>query len=183
MKRDDLEKLGLEKDVIDQIMGLHGKDVEKAKADLTAAQTESATLKTQLDDANTTIEGFKALDVDGIKKAADDYKAKAEQAEADAKKQVEALKFGHALDQALTGVKAKDPVAVRAHLKLDDLKLSSEGAIIGLEDQLTTIKASHEFLFESDTPPLRIVAGGNTPPPAGDPVVAAMRKAAGLPPA
>ena len=90
------------------------------------------------------------------------------------------MKFDHALDAALTGVKAKDPVSVRAHLKLGDLKLSSEGAIIGLEDQLKAIRTSHEFLFEADKPAPTIVAGANNSTIIGDPLWTNMLKGAGL---
>lgn len=182
MKREELEKLGLEKDVIDQIMALHGKDVEKAKADLVTAQTETAALKTQLGEANAAIEGFKKLDVDGIKKAADEYKTKAEQAEAEAKRQVEGLKFDHALEGALVGAKAKNATAVRALLKVADLKLGEDGKIIGLDDQLKTIREANAFLFDAedaDPPPPQIVAGTNAPP-ATDPLWASMLKGAGL---
>ena len=48
MKREFLEKLGLEKDVIDQIMDENGKDVNKAKGQLELVQN-------QLTEANNTI--------------------------------------------------------------------------------------------------------------------------------
>ena len=108
MKRDELKKLGLEDDVIDQVMALHGVDLERHKQAAETSKAELEGVKKQLTDANTAIEGFKALDVDGIKKAADDWKAKAETAQKDAAAQVTALKFDHALDAALTAAKAKN---------------------------------------------------------------------------
>ena len=48
MKREFLEKLGLEKDVIDQIMDENGKDINKANGKLELVQK-------QLDEANNTI--------------------------------------------------------------------------------------------------------------------------------
>ncbi len=181
MKREDLIKLGIAEDLVDQIMSLHGKDLEKHKTTAEAAKTELDGVKAQLTEANKQIDDFKGMDIEGVKKGAEEWKQKAEQAEAEAQKQVAQLQFNHALDAALAGVKAKDPVAVRAHLKLDDLKLSTEGAIIGLDDQLKTIKDSHNFLFEDATPVPKIVTGGNNPPAVGDPVITAMRRAAGLP--
>ena len=38
MKREDLEKLELSKEAIDQIMALNGKDIEAGKGRLTAAE-------------------------------------------------------------------------------------------------------------------------------------------------
>lgn len=183
MKRDDLKALDLSDDVIDQIMALHGKSVEQSKTDLAAAQTDNTNLKAQLKEANTTIEGFKKLDVDGIQSAADEWKAKAEQAEADAKKQIDQLKFDHALEAALSGAKAKNPIAVRALLKTDDLKLSEDGKIAGLDDQIKAIRESDGFLFAADPgadPQPKIVAGAQTPGDVADPLWAAMLKGADL---
>src|SRR3989304_3141283 len=135
---------------------------KSCKASVTAAQAELGTLKTQPAEAGTTIEGFKKLDVDGIKKAADEWKTKAEQAQAEATKQVSALKFDYALNEALTGAKAKNAKAVRALLNAENLKMGDDGKIVGLTEQLEAIKKDNDYLFDSQTTPLpTIVTGGN----------------------
>lgn len=182
MKREELKALELADDVIDKIMALHGKDVEASKTALTTAQTELDNAKKQLTEANTAIEGFKKLDVDGIKAAADEWKTKAEQAQAEATAQVSKLKFDHALDGALTGAKAKNAKAVRALLSMETLKLNdADGSIVGLKDQLETLQKENDYLFESETPTPKIVLGGNNKPITEDALSAAMRKGAGLP--
>jgi len=181
MKREDLVKLEIAEELVDKIMALHGKDIEKHKTDLAAVTTERDGLKTQLADANTAIEGFKKLDVDGIKAAADEWKAKAEQAEKDAQAQIHTLKFEHALDGALTGAKAKNGKAVRALLQADALKLNEDGSILGLKEQLEKIKSEADYLFESDEPAPKIVAGGKSKSVITDPMILSARKAAGLP--
>ena len=98
MKREDLKALELSDEVIDQIMKLHGQDVEGQKSSLTQAQQTIDDLKNQVKVAGETIEGFKKLDVDGIKAAADEWKLKAEQAEAEANEKIAGLKFDHALE-------------------------------------------------------------------------------------
>ena len=52
-----------------------------AKGDFDAKNTEAKSLKNQLTEANKTIEGFKAMDMDGVRREAQEWKAKAEQAE------------------------------------------------------------------------------------------------------
>jgi hypothetical protein len=85
MNKEDLKKLGLTDDaVIDQIIVLHGKDIEGHKAKITTAQTELDGVKKQLTDANAQIESFKGMDIEGVKKSADEWKTKAEQAQAEA---------------------------------------------------------------------------------------------------
>jgi len=184
MKREDLKKLlgeSAAEDVVDKIMALHGKDVEDHKTKLSTAQTELDGLKKQLTEAGETIEGFKKLDIDGVKKSADDWKAKAEQAEKDAAAQIQQLKFEHALDGALTGAKAKNAKAVKALLDSQALKLNEDGSILGLKEQLEKVKSENDFLFESDEPTPKIVAGGKSKSVITDPMLLSARKAAGLP--
>jgi predicted nucleic acid-binding Zn-ribbon protein len=181
MKREELIKLGIAEELVDKIMALHGSDIESHKGKLTTSQAEIDGLKKQLTEANTTIEGFKKLDVDGIKAAADEWKAKAEAAQAEATKQVAALKFDHALDGALGTAKAKNAKAVKALLAMDALKLNeADGSILGLKEQLEKIKTDNDFLFESDQPTPKIVTGGNPTSTISDPMIQAARKAAGL---
>src|SRR5699024_1435010 len=87
MKREFLKELGLEDSVIDKIMAENGKDIENAKGDVSKLEAEIKTkekeletLQGQLKKANEQIEEFKDMDIDAIKKAADDYKEKYETA-------------------------------------------------------------------------------------------------------
>jgi len=181
MKRDDLKKLELTDEAIDAIMSLHGKSTQTAKSEAEQAKAEAENLKAQLQEASTTIEGFKAMKPDELKAAADEWKAKAEQAQADAAAQIAALRFETALDGALTGAKAKNPKAVKALLDAANLKYNeADGSIIGLNEQLEKVKADNDYLFESDKPAPRIVSGGNNSNVLDDKVVAAARAAAGL---
>ena len=93
MKTEFLKSLNLSQEVIDKIMAENGKDiaVEQKKAEKVIQERDSYKLKaesleTQVNDANTEIQKFKDMDIDGIKKAADDWKETAEKAKADAEK-------------------------------------------------------------------------------------------------
>ena len=180
MKRDDLKAKGLTDEQIDFVMGEYGRDVESHKAKLTTAQAELDSVKTQLTEASTTIDGFKALNVDQIKAAADEWKAKAEQAAKDAAAQISSLKFDHALDGALTGAKARNAKAVKALLDSNALKLNDDGSILGLNEQLAKIKSENDYLFDGEAADPKIVAGGNSKSVISDPMMIAVRKAAGL---
>lgn len=183
MKREDLKALGLEDAAIESIMKLHGADIESHKATITTLTSERDTFKTQAEEAGVTIEGFKKMKPEELQAAADDYKAKWEQAQTDAKTQLANLKFDHALESALVSAKAKNPKAVQALLSKDALKFNeADGSIIGLKEQLEAIQKDNDYLFVSDAPPPPvIVKGGNNQSVLGDPQMDAMRKAAGLP--
>lgn len=153
MKREALKKLLGENatdEIIDAIMKLHGESVEAHKATASDLQKQLDAANAQLTEANTAIEGFKKLNPEQLQAAADDWKTKFEQAQADAKAQLEALKFDHALEKALSDAKARNPKAVRALLQQDLLKLGEDGSIAGLKEQLEKIKTDADYLFEPD---------------------------------
>ena len=86
MQRKFLEELGLEKEVIDKIMAENGADIEKQKKatekatqDLEKYKAENEGLKTQLSEANTQIQSFKEMDIDGIKASAEEWKTNMKQ--------------------------------------------------------------------------------------------------------
>ena len=156
MKTEFLKSLNLSQEVIDKIMAENGKDiaVEQKKAEKVIQERDSYKLKaesleTQVNDANTEIQKFKDMDIDGIKKAADDWKETAEKA---------MLEIG----RALTGAKAKNTKAVKALLDMDGLKFNdNDGKIVGLDEQLAQIKTDNDYLFESDEPAPEFVKGTN----------------------
>lgn len=145
MTTEFLKGLGLEQGVIDSIMSEKGKEVSA----LQAKYGDYDDVKKQLADANKQISAFKDMDIDGIKKAADDWKTKAETAEADANKKIAEMQFGYALEAALSAAKAKNPKAVKALLNMDGLKQNGE-EIVGLKEQLEKLKESDAYLFEAE---------------------------------
>ena len=181
MKKQDLIDLGIAEDVAEKVIIAHGKDIESHKAKLITLQSEADTLKTQLAEAGTTIESFKAMKPEELKAAADDWKAKAEKAQTDAAAQLAAVKFDHALESALTGAKAKNAKAVQALLSTDALK-DANGEFITerFNEQLEKIKSENDYLFADVKEPPKIITGGNNQSVVGDAFEIAMRKGANL---
>lgn len=178
MKREFLKELGLEKEAVEQIMTEHGKDVEGLKQQISTLETEKENLSGQLAEANQQMEDFKSMDIEGIQRAAEEWKTKAEAAEAKAKADVEKLQFEYALNTALAGAKAREPKAVAALLDMDGLKLNGN-EIVGLKDQLEKLKTEKDFLFENDEKTPQIIRG--TTGSASDEDDAAIRAVMGLP--
>ena len=172
MKREFLESLGLEKDIIDQIMTENGKDIsrEKQKAD---------DLKTQLDTAKDALKGFEGVDVaqlqNEITKLNSDLAAK----DAQFTEKIAAMEFDSAVDSALASSGARSAKAVRALLDLDSLRKSknqSEDIRAALEE----LKKSDGYLFGAGEPVLNSVA--DTSGDGGQEAsLAAVRAAMGLP--
>ncbi|MDO4541489.1 MAG: phage scaffolding protein [Bacillota bacterium] len=125
-------------------------------------------LESQLQEANKTIEGFKDMDIEAIKQAAEDYKNQAEAAKKKAEKTIEGIRFNYALEDALRAAGCRDVISVKAHLKEDALKLDGDN-ILGLKEQLDTIKVEKDFLFESSDNTSIVRTGGQhkDPPTTG----------------
>ena len=115
--------------------------------------TELEGIKGQLSQANEQIAGFKELDIEGVKQKAAEWEQKYNQAAQDSAREIEQLKFDFALDKELTKAQARNPKAVKALLDRDALKYD-KGKIIGLEEQLDTLKKKEDsaFLFGSAAP-------------------------------
>ena len=115
--------------------------------------TELEGIKGQLSQANEQIAGFKELDIEGVKQKAAEWEQKYNQAAENSAREIEQLKFDFALDKELTKAQARNPKAVKALLDRDALKYD-KGKIIGLEEQLETLKKGEDsaFLFGSAAP-------------------------------
>lgn len=158
MKRKFLEDLGLEKEIIDNIMAENGKDVEKAKADYDD-------LKGQLDTAQTTIADLKKNNTDNEKLQATITEHEATIAKL--QKESEDKDFNYRLEDALKGSKVKNSKALKALLDLEKVKIEGD-KLIGLDEQIKALQESDKYLFEDDGPSI----GGITPTnPPSNPLV------------
>lgn len=160
MNREFLKSLGLDDEAVEKAMAEHGKVVNATKDELTSAQSERDSYKTQLTDRDTQLEDLRSKaeghadlqsTIDALKQANEDAK-NAHHAE------LTNTKLNYELDQALLLNKARNPRAVRALLDSELIKLGDDGQLTGLTDQLTALKESDGYLFDD---------GSATPAPAG----------------
>lgn len=153
MKREFLKGLNLEDKVIDQIMSVNGSDIENVKksfGDVESIKTENESLKTQM------AERYK--DIKSLKKQAGDnedlsnkyselqgkYKTDTDKLNA----QLSATKLNGALDNALNTAKVRNTKAIKGLLNMDDIKLDEKGNLVGVNDQLESLKKSDGYLFD-----------------------------------
>ena len=173
MKREDLEKLGLTKEQIDTIMDENGKDIEKYKSEAETAKTTAAQTKTQLEEANKAIEGFKAMDIDGVKKSADEYKAKLEQTEKNYAAELAKITYNTAAEKFVDALKPKDALSKKAILSeflSKEFKLDGEN-FVGGKEWAESIKKDNASHFDDGKPAPAIISGptGDKKQPPGEP--------------
>ena len=175
MKREFLQNFeGLSKEAIDAIMDENGRDIEKERS----KRADYDTIKEQLAAANRQIEEFKGMDIDGVKKAAEEWKAKAEQAEREASERIAEMEFNGTLREAITAAKGRNVKAISALLDVPTLR-GSKNQAEDIKAALEALKQESGYLFDTETPP-PFSAGAGQHDMSGDPEMAAIRAAAGL---
>ena len=123
MKREFLEGLELNKETIDTIMAEYGKTTQ-------GLREERDNLKTQVEDASKKIQSYKDMDIDSIKKSADDWKTKYEEMEANQKAE-----------------KEKSIRNERTNAFFNDIKFASESAKAGVIAQFN----EKDFKYDEET--------------------------------
>lgn len=147
MKRKFLEDLGLEADVVERIMIESGKDTTALKAKVDELIEQISVKDTTISEKNNKIAELEKVDVEAIKNA--EY----ERGKQEGSKEIEVFKKQNALDKALQSYKAKDASILSKMLDMEKVKFNDKYEIVeGLEDQVNSLKESHDYLFDSDNP-------------------------------
>ena len=158
MKRKFLEDLGLEADVVEKIIIENGKDTTALKAKVDDLTEQIAVKETTIAEKNNKIAELEKVDVEAIKKQA------REEGLAEGSKEVEVFKKQSALDKALSKYKAKDTSILSKMLDMEKVKYDDNFEIVeGLEEQVNTLKGSHDYLFENDKPLPQFTSNINQP--------------------
>jgi hypothetical protein len=115
--------------------------------------TEKNDYKQQLADRDkqlTDLQG-KVKDNEVLTKEIENLKTSNSTTAADYEKKLQQIQYDVALSNALKDSKAKDINLIKALLDKDKLKVNGE-EIIGLKEQLETIKKDRDYLFEKEVP-------------------------------
>ena len=143
MKREFLQELGLEKDVIDKIMTQNGADINAAKQDYDA-------LKEQLGKADKTIDDLQKaaskLDGQALQDKLTELQNQYDTDTQSLKEQLAAAQLDGALETAMAKSGAKSTKALRGMLDLEKIQYK-DGALSGFDEQLEQIKSENDYLF------------------------------------
>jgi SMC interacting uncharacterized protein involved in chromosome segregation len=187
MKREFLEKLELEKDVIDQIMAEHGKDIEGFKSQVETLKTSESGLKAQIAERDKDISDLKKASGDS-----DELKARYEELQskykADTKSLTEKVQDAQltAAIKVAVAATAHDPDIVTAQIDKTKITLNDDGSVkMGLDEQVKSLQESKAFLFKDGDggKPSGGEPGptGDNPDPGTGPTAADLNAAYGIP--
>jgi exonuclease VII large subunit len=165
--REFLSKLDLGDDVIEKIMAEHGKDeanAVKLQKQVNDLSSENNSLKEQVSQSTKQLEELKNSHKDD-----EDLQSQIQQLQEaniqleneNAEKLAEAKK-NFAIDNALRDAGALETKAVLPFIDLETIKLDGD-KLMGLDEQLKSVKESKGFLFKSEEPKpgVHVTAGGN----------------------
>ncbi|MEK4922018.1 phage scaffolding protein [Cytobacillus sp. FSL R5-0569] len=156
MNREDLKALGLTEEQIEKVMASHGKVINPLKSEADRVkdlENEITTYKQQIADRDTQL-------VDLSRKVGDNKDLQnqikdLQKANADAKEESDsklaAQRKEFKLELALKDAAAKNPKAVKALLDQEKISLDGDN-LIGLDEQLKSLKESDAYLFGEDEP-------------------------------
>lgn len=164
MKTEFLRGLGLSEEQIQNIQAESGKEIQKYKDENTTLKADNDNKKTLLEQANAEIDSYKSMDIDAIKKSADDYKAKYETMEKDYKAKLEQIEYDNKLEKYVDTLKLKNDIykkEVVSQFKEKELKFDGD-KLLGAEEVVNSFKEKYAdaFVEEKQDP---ILFAGSTP--------------------
>lgn len=157
MKREDLEKLGLNEEQINGVMKLKSSnmnEIDSLNEKITQLTTDKENLQNKLKDANNEIQSYKDMDIDSIKKSADDWKTKYEEMEANQKAEKEKSIRDERTNAFFNDVKFASESAkagVIAEFNKKDFKYDEDSKkFLGASEWLNDLKDKDSGAFLSD---------------------------------
>lgn len=149
MNREFLEKLGLQKDQVDQIMAEHGKTVQTTQTKLTASEDRVKALEGDLTAANKLVSDLKKenKDTEALQTKIKGYEDQIAATETERVK--ERKQF--AIKEALAKAGATDVDYLT--FKLGDVELDKTGNIKDLENRVKLLKEGNPTFFKVEEPP------------------------------
>lgn len=154
MKREFLKDLGLEDEVIDKIMDENGKDINKSNEKIKTLEAEVNNAKELLTNANAEIDSYKSMDIEAIKKSAEDYKSKFETAEKDYQAKLSQMEYDNKLDKYVGTLNLKNDIykkEVISRIKEKELKFDGD-TLLGAEELVKGFKEQYADAFVDSKP-------------------------------
>ncbi len=170
MKREDLEKIGLSEEQVNEVMKLKSvamSEIDTLNNKVTQLTNEKGNLQKQIDDANKEIQSYKDMDIDSIKKSAEDWKTKYEEMEANQKAEKEKSVRDERTNAFFNDIKFASESAkagVIAQFNAKDFKYDEEtNKFLGASEWLNDLKEKDSGAFLSDVANPKFTTTATTP--------------------
>lgn len=149
MKVEFLKGLGLTDEQIQSIQAESGKEIQKYKDENATLKVDNDNKQELLDNANKEIDSYKSMDIEAIKKSAEDYKTKYETAEKDYQTKISQMEYDNKLGKFVDTLNLKNDIyknAVISKIKEKELKFDGD-TLLGGEELVKGFKEQYAEAF------------------------------------
>ncbi|MFM1573031.1 hypothetical protein EQF93_02650 [Helcococcus ovis] len=136
MNRTFLKGLGLEQEAIEAIMAEYGNDVNSLKDKVSKLEEDKKSLEDSL-------KSFEGVDIKKLQEDNENLKNTYEN-------QIRDMKISGAIEKALTNAKAKHSDLLIGKFDKGKIKITKDGNIEGIDEQLNSFKETYKDLFTSE---------------------------------
>ncbi len=149
-----LKDVGIEDEKLNELISNINKEIPKyfiPKSKYNEVAEAKKQLEEEINVRNTQLEELKksAGENENLKRQIEELQSANKQKDEEYQKQIKDLQITNAIKLALSG-KVHDEDIVSRLIKKDELVLSEDGKVIGLDEQISSLKESKSFLFKDD---------------------------------
>ena len=151
MRTEELIALGISDEQAAKVFELHGKEVTKLRGDMAGKDAELAAANQTIADLQAAVKKFDGVNVEKLRGDLAELQTKYNT-------DIAGVKLTSAVDIALLAAKAHDVRAVRPFIDMESIRLDGD-KVLGLEEQLNTLRESKKFLFADEQQPAHAKTG------------------------
>ena len=146
MKKEELQKLGLTEEQINEVFKMNGLDVNGAKGELENAKKELENYKSQFTSTQAELKKLQELKPEELSKQVSDLNEKLATQKADFEKQIADL-----LTKSVATAGGREAKAIIPFLDVEALK-TSQNQETDIKNAIDAVKQEHDYLFTSTEP-------------------------------
>lgn len=151
MKKEELQKLGLTDEQINEVFKMNGQDVNNAKGELENAKKELEDYKAQFTSTQAELKKLQELKPEELSKQVSDLNEKLASQKADFEKQIADRNFNDLLAKTVTTAGGREAKAIMPFLDIEALK-ASKNQEADIKSAIEAVKSEHDYLFASTEP-------------------------------
>lgn len=151
MKKEELQKLGLTEEQINEVFKMNGLDVNGAKGELENAKKELENYKAQFTSTQAELKKLQELKPEELSKQVSDLNEKLASQKADFEKQIADRNFNDLLAKTVTTAGGREAKAIMPFLDIEALK-ASKNQEADIKMAIEAVKSEHDYLFASTEP-------------------------------
>nr|DAT65406.1 MAG TPA: minor structural protein [Caudoviricetes sp.] len=151
MKKEELQKLGLTDEQINEVFKMNGQDVNSAKGELENAKKELEDYKAQFTSTQAELKKLQELKPEELSKQVSDLNEKLASQKADFEKQIADRNFNDLLAKTVTTAGGREAKAIMPFLDIEALK-ASKNQEADIKSAIEAVKGEHDYLFTSTEP-------------------------------